>query len=149
MNDLIPSDLLLHRPPMLLVDEMLSANSERAEAKILIDDTSSFFQPGKGVPSHIGMEYMAQTIGLIAGTISRERGDGAPLGYLLGTRKYQCNTRWFPPGAVLIIDAQEELSDDTLGVYQCNIRNEKGTVPISASAMLTVYKAGAQEATSA
>ena len=132
----------MHRPPMLLLDKVVSADHQTAAAEITICETSSFFEETNGVPSHIGMEYMAQTLGLVAGTIARERGDGAPLGYLLGTRKYVCNTRWFPPNCTLLVKASEELSDENLGVFDCSIESTNLAENIHASARLTVYKAG-------
>lgn len=145
-----PEDLILHRKPMLLIDDVVTATTDTAESIVRITEETSFYQANLGVPSWIGLEYMAQTIGLTAGVLAQADGEGAPLGYLLGTRKYKCNSRWFPLGSTLKVSSSEELYDGTLGVYSCEIEEigEPGKVEsvdadkiIKASARLTVYRA--------
>lgn len=140
-NAIKPEELLLHRPPMLLVDEVIAATTTGSVSLVHITENTSFYQAGLGVPSWVGLEYMAQTIGLSAGVLSQQDGEGAPLGYLLGTRKYKCNSLWFPVGATLKVSSTEELYDGTLGVHSCQIKSIDSDFEIEASARLTVYRA--------
>ena len=61
------SDLLPHRPPMLLVDKLIKVEADRSETEIVISSHSSFFVEDLGVPAWIGIEYMGQTAATIAG----------------------------------------------------------------------------------
>ena len=60
-------DLIPHRPPMLLLNNVVSVNATSATSLVKVDETVSFYEPGKGVPAWIGLEYMGQTAALIAG----------------------------------------------------------------------------------
>ncbi|MEL7448023.1 MAG: 3-hydroxydecanoyl-ACP dehydratase, partial [Pseudomonadota bacterium] len=94
-----------------------------------------------GVPSWVGIEYMAQTVAVLAGSQASDEGDGAPLGYLLGTRRYTCETPWFTDGTVLRVRCEEQLFDGNgLGVYACHIEDSNAAGTPIASARLTVYR---------
>ena len=44
------------------------------------------------------------------------------LGFLLGTRKYECNVECFPAGSTLHIQASRTLQDDNgMGVFECRL----------------------------
>ena len=131
-------ELLRHRPPMLLLDRCIRADSGSAEAEVTITEASTFYAGPEGVPAWIGIEYMAQTIGLLAGVDARSNGDEAPTGYLLGTRKLESSLAWFPEGACLRITAAELYVDDNgLGAYDCAIFYEGRRV---CACRLTVYR---------
>ena len=130
-------ELLSHRDPMLLLDEVAEDGATFAEALVRVTPATAFFTLGRGVPSWIGIEYMAQTIGIVAGRQSRADGGGAAMGYLLGTRRYRCIPAWFTDGQILRVRCDEQLADNNgLGVYSCSIR-DGATL---ANASLTVYR---------
>lgn len=123
---------------MLLLDRCISAGSGIAEAEVVIGPESTFYAGDRGVPAWIGIEYMAQTIGLLAGEDARSQGDEAPTGYLLGTRRMQSSLAWFPEGARLRVTATELYVDDNgLGAYDCAVFHEDQRV---CSCRLTVYR---------
>jgi predicted hotdog family 3-hydroxylacyl-ACP dehydratase len=132
------TDLLLHRPPMLLLDEILEVAAGHAASRVVIGEDSQFFQPPQGVPSWISIEYMAQTVGLIAGVEARLEGDGVPTGYLLGTRRFTSRCQWYGAGTVLEVHSDEEFVDDNgLGAYNCHVTMAGEQV---AACRLTVYR---------
>lgn len=132
------TDLLLHRPPMLLLDEILEVAPGHAASRIVIRENSPFFQPPQGVPSWISIEYMAQTVGLIAGVEARQEGSGVPTGYLLGTRRFASSHPWYGAGTVLEVHSAEEFVDDNgLGAYNCQVMMAGEQV---AACRLTVYR---------
>jgi predicted hotdog family 3-hydroxylacyl-ACP dehydratase len=52
------------------------------------------------------------------------------LGFLLGTRKFECNVEHFPAGAELTIHAQRSLEDDNgMGVFECHLRGPASMPP--------------------
>lgn len=132
--------LIPHRPPMLLIDQLLEVSANRSSAQVNITPTSSFYVEGKGVPAWIGLEYMGQTAALIAG-FQLEQGLVEPhLGLLLGTRKYSAHTPWFAPGAQLRIICQElAVVGQSLANFTCEIQDLHSDA-LLASARLTVYR---------
>ena len=138
------SDLLPHRPPMLLVDKLIKVEADRSETEIVISSHSSFFVEDLGVPAWIGIEYMGQTAATIAG-YQLQAGNLEPhIGLLLGTRKYNCKKEWFSPGSTLQVRCQElNAMGGNVATFQCEIfevnRESNGEETI-AQANLTVYR---------
>lgn len=132
--------LIPHRPPMLLLNRVVSLSDSSASAEIDIVPEASFYKPGRGVPAWIGVEYMGQTAALIAG-FQLQQGRVEPhLGLLLGTRKYMANTPWFPPQAELIVTCTEvAVVGQNLATFAGEIRDKESGV-VYASAKLSVFR---------
>jgi predicted hotdog family 3-hydroxylacyl-ACP dehydratase len=81
-------DLMLHQPPMLLVDAVLSAKSDAsgtAEARI---STDNIFVDHNGILAPEALvELMAQAFAAINGYQARLSGQPGPKGYLVGARQ--------------------------------------------------------------
>ena len=110
-----------HRGTMLLVDRLVdwSEDSVRVELRVPADGP---FHAGDGVPAWVGVEYMAQAVACWAGCQARSRGLPPPIGFLLGTRRYECSVPVFATGTVLQVEARRELmGDNGLGVFACRI----------------------------
>ena len=131
----IPADLLPHREPMILIDEVLDAGNDRATAAVRIGEDCLFFEPGRGVPVWVGIEYMAQTVALCAGIAAKAAGRPISVGLLLGTRKYACFAPHFPLGARLIVHAEQSWRDEAMAVFDCRIETDRRL----AEAKLNVY----------
>ena len=130
-------DLLPHKPPMVLLDAVLGWDKDRVEAEVVIRPNSPFFRPDKGVPAHVGIEYMAQACGAFAGLEAKEAGEATRIGFLLGTRQYRANTDWFTAGMRLTVTVVEVFRDGSMGVFNCSIRDADREL---ASAQLNVYQ---------
>lgn len=115
-------DLVLHRPPMLLLESIVAWDKLSIEALVNPAD-SWLFGDGEGaIPSWVGIEYMAQTISAFAGIEALERGEAPSIGFLLGTRKYRAHVASFAPGQKLRVKARELLRDETnLALFDCQI----------------------------
>ncbi len=87
------------------------------------------------VPAWLGIEYMAQTIAALGGMKRRTAGKPINLGFLLGTRRYDCNIDAFAVGSVLTVSVKRLIQEQGLGVFDCRI--EGPGVYISAN--LNVY----------
>ena len=110
-----------HRGRMLMVDELLAndADSVTVSAQIRADN---LFADEHGVPAWVGIEYMAQAIAAWAGCRALARNEPAKIGFLLGTRRYDCHCQHFAFGARLRIEARRELfGDNGLGMFVCRI----------------------------
>ena len=90
-----------------------------------------------GLPAWIGVEIMAQSVAAFAGCHARQAGQPVELGFLLGTRSYQCNVEAFPAGADLRVRAHRSLQDDNgMGVFECHLEGPG----IHAEARLNVFR---------
>jgi predicted hotdog family 3-hydroxylacyl-ACP dehydratase len=124
--------LLPHAPPMILLDDVVDIDKTSIAASVTIRDCSLFLE-APGVPSHIGIEYMAQACGAYAGSKALEQGAPVQIGLLLGTRRYQARVPWFRLGDRLIVSVSEIYS----GAFDCRIERE---AELLATAQLSVYQ---------
>ncbi|KFN42946.1 hotdog family protein [Arenimonas oryziterrae] len=110
-----------HRGAMLFVDRLLSCDADNVvvEADVRSDH---LFADDLGVPAWVGIEYMAQAIAAWAGHEALQRGESVTLGFLLGTRRYECTRPHFAFGTTLRIEAHREIfGDNGVGMFSCRI----------------------------
>ena len=113
-------DLVPHDRPMALLDEMVSYTDQRSVCKVTIHPDSMFAGP-YGVPSYVGIEYMAQAIAAHGGYRARLAGQPIKVGFLLGTPKLTSNCDNFPMNHTLKIEVVEDWGDDELRRFQCKV----------------------------
>ncbi len=122
-------EVVLHRGEMLLLDRLVEAKPESAVCEWQVGEGDVFLVPGLGIPGYVGIEYMAQCVAAHAGARARIQGDPPPLGFLLGTRHYQCTARYFEPGIVYRASCEELVrNSDGMGSYKCTISREMDTI---------------------
>jgi predicted hotdog family 3-hydroxylacyl-ACP dehydratase len=122
---------------MILIDEVLGFGDEEIRTRISVKSGGLFNRPDGSLPAWVGVELMAQSVAAYAGCQARVKGEAVELGFLLGTRKFECNVEHFPVGSELIIHAQRSLQDDSgMGVFECHLSGPG----IEASARLNVYR---------
>ena len=135
--------LLPHSGPMVLLDRVIAADEESLCAEVRIRPDSLFCNAG-GVGAWVGLEYMAQAIGAYAGYSAKLRGEPIKIGFLLGTRRYECRQPLFNVGSVLKVYAKRILqSENGLASFDCHIDDENGQL---ASAAVTVFQPADAEA---
>jgi predicted hotdog family 3-hydroxylacyl-ACP dehydratase len=133
--------LMPHSGPMVLLDRAISADEESLCAEVRIRADSLFCIAG-AVGAWVGIEYMAQAIGAYAGYVARLRGEPIKLGYLLGTRCYECSRPFFRVGTLLRIHARRILqSENGLGSFECRIEDESGQI---AAATVSVFQSAGE-----
>jgi len=131
------AELLPHAGDMILIEQILSFDDEQIHTRLTVKPGGLFNRPDGSLPAWVGIELMAQSVAAYAGCHARARGDAVELGFLLGTRKFECNVEHFPAGTELIIHGVRSLEDDSgMGVFECHI-NAPG---IHATARLNVYR---------
>ena len=144
------SKLLPHRPPMLLLSQVIHVSDESAMAMTSINARSLFFVSDKGIPSWVGLEFMGQTAALIAG-YQQQQGQLPPhTGFLLGSRAYKSTQAWFPPEQHYVVHCQqdallgEQLASFRCVIHECEDEPPQDTTELTgtavASALLTVYR---------
>lgn len=110
-----------HRGTMLLVDRVVRWDAETVAVELTVPADGPFHVEG-GVPAYMGVEYMAQAVACWAGCQARERSLPPPLGFLLGSRRYESSVPLFRSGQLLRVEARREiLGENGLGVFACRI----------------------------
>jgi predicted hotdog family 3-hydroxylacyl-ACP dehydratase len=116
------SEFVLHREPMLLLDSLVDVGTEFAVCEWTVRDNVAFICPGVGVPTYVGVEYMAQCIAVHAGARARARDAALPLGFLVGSRHFKAKTRYFDLGASYRATCRQLIRDDQgMGSFECTI----------------------------
>ena len=129
--------LVPHAGPMVLLDRVISADEQSLCAEVGIRSDTLFCGPD-GVGAWVGIEYMAQAIGAWAGYTAQLRGEPVKLGFLLGTRRYECRLPIFVLGSQLRVHVLRVFQNENgLGSFECAIDNEEGRV---ATATVTVFQ---------
>jgi predicted hotdog family 3-hydroxylacyl-ACP dehydratase len=131
-----PAELLAHRAPMLLLDEIVGLDESSVTARVRIGSQSPFFD-GSGVPSYVGLEYMAQACGAFVGALAVAAGRAPRIGYLLGTRNFVARIGRFASGDELDVVATCVYRDEEMGAFDCRIRRGEAVL---AEAQLNVYQ---------
>jgi predicted hotdog family 3-hydroxylacyl-ACP dehydratase len=126
------------RPPMILIDEIVARAAGRIVVVVTIRPTGLFFQPGRGMPSHVALEWMAQSCAAFAGCESIDDGGAVRIGFLLGTRDFYATRAWFAEGERLYIQALLEYRDDAMANFTCAVTGSLEGPPL-ARASLNVY----------
>jgi predicted hotdog family 3-hydroxylacyl-ACP dehydratase len=114
------AELLPHAGDMILLDEVLHFSEEDVQTRLCVRPGGLFNQADGSLPAWVGIELMAQSVAAYAGCQARQAGVPVQLGFLLGTRNFQCNVERFPAGVELQIKALRSLQDDNgMGVFEC------------------------------
>jgi len=136
--------LIPHRPPMLLLGRILDITESTVIAEVNINTNSAFFSPNRGVPSWIGLEYMAQAAAVLGTSQIDEEHAKESIGYLVGTRKYTCSVTWFRAGNRLLVKCRRNIKGTItlpLKHYHCEIlTHQADTNKVIASARLSIYQ---------
>lgn len=131
------ADLLPHTDRMRLLDRAVEGDTEGLVAEVTIRE-DCLFHEADGVGGWVGIEFMAQAIGAWAGWQQRLRGQPLKVGYLLGTRRYECSRPTFKAGELLRVEVHRQFWSDTgMSQFDCTIGIGGDTV---ATAALTVFE---------
>ena len=131
-----PAEVLPHAAPMVLLDEVISWQGDTVVCSVAITEQSLFLRAGR-IRAAVLIEYMAQTIGVLAGLVSRAAGEGPRVGYLIGVREAVLEIDEVAIGDCLTVKAQRVFGDDQLGSFDVETHRNGEVV---ARASLTVYR---------
>ncbi|WP_259398638.1 hotdog family protein [Pseudoalteromonas sp. SR45-4] len=117
--------LLAHDAPMILIDTLTHYSAESARCQVTITPQSAFYNADiAGVPSYIGVEYMAQSIAAYAGALANDANESPKIGFLIGTRKYQTHQACFKVNSNLTIKVHKLYQEESgLSVFECQINH--------------------------
>ena len=130
--------LLPHRPPMILIDELVHCGPQEVVCAVTIRDDAPFVTDGR-LPALISIEYFAQTVAAFYGYISQSS-EQFTMGMLLGTRELELHTDFLHVGDALTITGRELWSGGNLAQFRCELHRGP---ELLAQAAITVLHAGA------
>jgi predicted hotdog family 3-hydroxylacyl-ACP dehydratase len=110
---------------MVLLDKVVEIDSESIIVELVVRDDGLFSDSDKTVPAWVGLEYMAQTVAAFSGYHRKCQGEKVDLGFLLGTRFYQCSAASFPCGTQLTVTAKKIIeAANEMSVFNAVIEGE-------------------------
>jgi predicted hotdog family 3-hydroxylacyl-ACP dehydratase len=132
------SQLLPHAGAAILIDAVEDWDEETLRATAVIKADGPYSAEDGTLPPWMGLEIMAQAVGAWAGCQARHAGMEVGLGFLLGTRRYECHAPCFHPGTRLAVHVQRSLQDAAgMGVFECTLHAGD---TLLAHARLNVYR---------
>ncbi len=121
VKEMLPLEQVLpHRPPMILIDEMVRVEGGTVECATTIRPTSTFVREGK-VPAIVGLEYMAQSVGAVLGLWVLLAGGRVTGGLLLGTPELEVDVDEFDVGDRLRIICDHLWGNEDVWKFHCEI----------------------------
>lgn len=126
-------DVLPHRPPMVLLDEIVSVDEK--DRSLVATATAR----GEWSENWSAIELMAQAAAALAGVFDRASGSDRPArpGLLLGTRRITFAVPSFEVGRKYTVTARDVFSDAESASFECTVRDGDAVL---ASAVLNAYR---------
>lgn len=139
MNNFSIESVLPHAEPMILLDELLSFEAENGVCSLEITEASLLYSDSlQGVPSYVGIEYMAQSIAAYANANEIKQGRKVEIGFLVSSRKYKCDRSVFIKGTKLMINVERLYRDESgLSAFDCSILENNNEI---ATARINVFQ---------
>ncbi len=134
------AELLPHRPPMVLLDEVEWFEGDTARCRVTLRPDAPLVEDGK-VRAVAALEYMAQCTGVCTTLRARERGLGPMRGYLVGARELRLETGAFSVGDRLVVEATLDWDGREIAIFGCALWREGERL---ATATLSVYRRPAE-----
>jgi predicted hotdog family 3-hydroxylacyl-ACP dehydratase len=129
LKGMLASEFIVHRKPMLLLDELVDIEAEFAACEWQVGNDSAFLEGNLGVPAYIGIEFMAQCIAVHAGAIERVEGSPPAIGLLLGTRRFRSAEQYFKLHDTYRVECKMQIrNDDGMGSFDCRILSDNKTI---------------------
>ena len=123
------ADLLPHRPPMVLLDEVVELDVAGRAI------TTAFKVRERWAGNWVAIEYMAQTAAALAGAFDLLENAARPArpGFLLGTRHLALAVPRFEVGATYRVTARSVFEDANAASFACELMAADGTVVATAT----------------
>lgn len=126
-------DVLPHRKPMVLIDEIVSFDAAAGSLTAAVTPVPAWCE------NWVAIEYMAQTAAALAGKVDRLEGYAGPArpGFLLGTRRLDLGLDRFEVGVRYLVTATCAFSDTETASFDCAVTRDGDVV---AKATLNAYR---------
>ena len=121
-NYLTPREYLPHEPPMVLIDEVIYVDDNKAVTRCYVNRNgvlSPFLNENGDLPAFFALEIFAQSVGVWNGYMQKESKNKIKIGMLLGTRNFKIKS--FKIGTEITTIVQQNMSDGTLANFEGKI----------------------------
>ena len=115
--------LIPHRPPMLLVDEVVRHEGLTVDCRTTIREDMPFVRDGE-IAALVVIELFAQRAATRVSLLAHQAGAPVMSGALLGTRQIDLHTDVLRVGDVLDIHCEEKMAIGMTAQIQCELRRE-------------------------
>lgn len=134
-----------HSGAMLLLDRVTDHGAEHIVAETDVGAHLPFYRDGQ-VPAYLGIELMAQSVAAWFGIRRANPATRPPVGFLLGTQRFESTVAFFKVGSTLRTRAQQVLENEQFAQFECEIdlvaTSGEGIVQTNVSvANINVYSA--------
>ena len=138
MNNIGPvNDLVPHRPPMSLLDEVLSCSEQVVRCAVTIRTDDLFVEEGS-VDAVLALEYMAQCAAVYGGLQRRAEGLPVKVGFLVGCPQMTLSRARFDVGTRLIVESTVVwTTEEGMAIFDTRVLDGDDEV---AAAKLYVYQ---------
>lgn len=109
-----------HFGAMLLVDRIIDHGSGHIVAESDIGPHLPFYTDG-AVPAYLGIEFMAQSIAAWSGIRRARPNSRPPIGFLLGTPRFESTLAFFRTGSTMRTRANQVVENDGLAKFECEM----------------------------
>lgn len=130
------TELLPHRPPMVLLDEVESFEGDSVRCVVTLRPDAPLVRDGKA-RAVAALEYMAQCTGACTMLRAREQDSGPLRGYLVGARDLRLRTDFFHVGEKLLVEAKLTWDGSEIAHFDCTVSRED---ELLAKGSLSVYR---------
>jgi predicted hotdog family 3-hydroxylacyl-ACP dehydratase len=110
------ADYLPHRPPMLLIDEIVEWSEQRAVCRTTIHPDCVFAIDGAVHPAAM-IEFVAQVCAIYVGVRSARAGDPPQVGFIMACREVDFGVERFAVGDELTITATKVFGQKQLAAF--------------------------------
>lgn len=137
------SPFVPHQRRMCLLDRLLEVGEEHLRAEVM-PNADGLFADATGIPGWVGLEWLAQAVAAWAGVQRMMGGEQPAVGFLLGTRRYQCTQPYFRFGEPITVAVFLDFrADNGLGAFRGQLLDSDDKV--IATAMLNVFQPTSDE----
>jgi 3-hydroxymyristoyl/3-hydroxydecanoyl-(acyl carrier protein) dehydratase len=119
--------LVPHRPPMLLVRQILERNKNTGLVDAIIPDNSIFFDPEFGILPELYVEIIAQAMAAISGWDALVGNTPTVKGLLVGLSDIKFIGK-INPGELLLIELEKKLEFGGVTIMEGVLRSESGII---------------------
>src|SRR5690625_1456322 len=118
---------------MRLVERLVSESPQTTVTEARVTEDNVFYDPALGgVPSWVGLEYLAQTAAVWLGLDCQRRNKPVQPAFLVSSRSYSAKRPVFALGETLRISIGPELIDGPLVAFSGHINDQQGELLVEA-----------------
>jgi predicted hotdog family 3-hydroxylacyl-ACP dehydratase len=117
---------LPHKPPMLLIDEVLEVTDDRGICRTTIRPDCVFAIDGVVHPAAM-IEFIAQSCAIAVGVLAARNGNPPRLGMIMACREASFTVDHFSVGDQLTITVNKVLGLKMMGAFACTVVRDGAT----------------------